>query len=995
MGSTEICPGTHRCADEDLENVCIEHGLQVAGSSGNSVTGNGEGKDNGEVWEEGRGVLFNQNLWHRGTAHRDPSGGHRVVFVLTFVSRPGIQGRSDRSDGKHCDKTKGCYVKHEDHRQLSSGTYFHMRPDMYGHTFRDLRRASTVMSWPFAPLRALGLWKRQGANWGWDWITVTSLRIANGENGYQYEDLQDFLGISGDIDKKERLNRDRKSSFLSNTVERSLGCRGSFPLFCFGSAEGGWGRYIPAFLHGTITERGGGWDLFIRTTLPKIRTFACILYMCSIILLVLLRYTITSFSVWFRIRLNCWKLERIQIYDRKTKDEIETNNSCTYDNNIQSNVDDQNNNPQNLMSNQTIEKSKKAKLLSFICFNIITHLLLLYVWCIAMNRIHNTNWARGVNSSTVFARPFTLNGEKVINVDNGNDKSDKLSSSISLGRIVIFPLPIPAIIDELHRYDGGISTHPERNDVLLGTRYNSHTLGSYEAYLNYHPGNMHWMYFIKSYLSLYDSYMGINGNNDTVGGTNWKCHYRGKDDSWKRTDRDADYMQFSPRRPNIGNLSKLLLLEDDPPCGLPPIFAEQIIEEVVNAVMRTIYSQTKQDFSIGSKAGGRFLLQQALGSTNKSDNNARSAGGLWIVLKRDSAIDRTARELTLRRPINRNRILKILFKEVSHLVADARFGTLIRDSGPMKKFSLFYSSMWGEIILRSITGSTIDIAKVRTRSSPKPITTLSEGKDIDSLLKRPEESTYFPSSFKIQEVQTTAKISCEYSRRKGFNDRTILIVSGEKRNEGEEWFVPVIGDKVDVNSGQEGVWYPATITIVKHYSKGIYNGEEYKDHIHVAVLYEDGESEDFEIPSFPRNHDLLYRHPFRRLVSVVSGDTVIFKSSDCTSCPEKLYNGTILDADVDGTYIVRYNQNRIKRVPASVVGLVAMDRKDDNFSNIDFSEDDQGEYGDDNNGNGNSYIDSCTDDHELCLLWAEEGECEINKEYMLVNCKASCRTCKY
>jgi hypothetical protein len=47
----------------------------------------------------------------------------------------------------------------------------------------------------------------------------------------------------------------------------------------------------------------------------------------------------------------------------------------------------------------------------------------------------------------------------------------------------------------------------------------------------------------------------------------------------------------------------------------------------------------------------------------------------------------------------------------------------------------------------------------------------------------------------------------------------------------------------------------------------------------------------------------------------------------------------------------------------------------------------------------NAYITSlpqssdCTDDYDDCPAWAVSGECDINPEYMLYNCKKSCKSC--
>ena len=37
--------------------------------------------------------------------------------------------------------------------------------------------------------------------------------------------------------------------------------------------------------------------------------------------------------------------------------------------------------------------------------------------------------------------------------------------------------------------------------------------------------------------------------------------------------------------------------------------------------------------------------------------------------------------------------------------------------------------------------------------------------------------------------------------------------------------------------------------------------------------------------------------------------------------------------------------------------------------------------------------DDCQDQFKDCKLWAANGECEINPDYMLLNCASSCKTC--
>lgn len=97
MGATDLCPGTHYCAN-DLSVMCEANTMGL-----NEATPE-------KVFRAGDGALLNQHVWHRGSGHTDPSATERVVFILSFLARPKIG----------------------DPRQLSRGTYFHQRYLMWG-----------------------------------------------------------------------------------------------------------------------------------------------------------------------------------------------------------------------------------------------------------------------------------------------------------------------------------------------------------------------------------------------------------------------------------------------------------------------------------------------------------------------------------------------------------------------------------------------------------------------------------------------------------------------------------------------------------------------------------------------------------------------------------------------------------------------------------------------------------------------------------------------
>jgi hypothetical protein len=158
MGATDLCPGTHYCANW-IDAQCEQRKIGLH-----------EIREEG-VWRAGDAVLFNQQVWHRGTEHTDPNSQDRMVFIMSFIGRP------------------------SDTRQLARGTYFHMKWNMWGHTWQDMADAVTSMAHPYNILRCLHLWKPSGRQWGYDLFTSAALRIANNQLGCEPEDLQIFLDV--------------------------------------------------------------------------------------------------------------------------------------------------------------------------------------------------------------------------------------------------------------------------------------------------------------------------------------------------------------------------------------------------------------------------------------------------------------------------------------------------------------------------------------------------------------------------------------------------------------------------------------------------------------------------------------------------------------------------------------------------------------------------------------------------------------------------------
>eukprot|EP00557_Chaetoceros_sp_GSL56_P003301 CAMPEP_0176499164 /NCGR_PEP_ID=MMETSP0200_2-20121128/12761_1 /TAXON_ID=947934 /ORGANISM="Chaetoceros sp., Strain GSL56" /LENGTH=1000 /DNA_ID=CAMNT_0017897525 /DNA_START=94 /DNA_END=3096 /DNA_ORIENTATION=+ len=160
MGATEVCPGTYMCS---IAWACDEYGFQVSGSG---------------QWKQGDAIFMNQQSFHRGAAHVDPDGPHRALFIITFAPRP-------------------MDIRYET-RLIGQGGSYSLRWDMWGHTLDDFEHAKEKMRQPWTSLKALGLYKPVDSQWGWDWITQQSMRLANDDTGYGDEEkLQEFVRNRG------------------------------------------------------------------------------------------------------------------------------------------------------------------------------------------------------------------------------------------------------------------------------------------------------------------------------------------------------------------------------------------------------------------------------------------------------------------------------------------------------------------------------------------------------------------------------------------------------------------------------------------------------------------------------------------------------------------------------------------------------------------------------------------------------------------------------
>jgi len=162
LGATTVCPGTHFCADQDLEELCLGDNDYAFEISTNGHTGP-QG-----LLKMGDAFLFNQNIWHRGPQNIDPDGKDRFMFILTFASAKDVA---------------------TDRRRQGLGTYYYQRFNMWGTTYSMLKDASRTMIQPLAGMRALGLIPTRGVTW----IHQFCQQFGGGDEFYDDYELNDLL----------------------------------------------------------------------------------------------------------------------------------------------------------------------------------------------------------------------------------------------------------------------------------------------------------------------------------------------------------------------------------------------------------------------------------------------------------------------------------------------------------------------------------------------------------------------------------------------------------------------------------------------------------------------------------------------------------------------------------------------------------------------------------------------------------------------------------
>ena len=251
----------------------------------------------------------------------------------------------------------------------SFSTYFHMKWNMWGHTFADIARDSAQSAqstaWPFNVLRSLAIWKPNRRNWGYDLLLSAALRATNQQNGMEAEDLDTFIRL--------KMNG----------------------LF-----------HYPKWLQGSFSyDNENVWQTYIQETLDYTFLFLLVanealLALCLVLSLVVTVSTKAGTAQYFRL-------------------------------------------------------PSVVKRLA------VTHGIVASILVFKITRLRMSEWGKSIDVGLTFMRPFPVDEDFT---------SERWETDPSLPQ--------------------GKSTLPERMDVLFGTRYDSPWLGSYNRWLDFHPGNL-------------------------------------------------------------------------------------------------------------------------------------------------------------------------------------------------------------------------------------------------------------------------------------------------------------------------------------------------------------------------------------------------------------------------------------------------------------------------------------------------------------------------
>ena len=458
MGATTLCPGTHHCANADMEDVCLSNGAFEASSNGLTGPADDDG-DGGGVMLQGDAMMFNQNVWHRGAANRDPHNPdtNRVMFILTFVTR-----------------NKGIAPLESDYRYQGLGTYYYQRWNTWGHTYQDLADADTVMRQPVAALRSLGIWKPRDRRWGITWMEHMARELANAEHFYERDELKVFcnyldgLGVPkflqgeyGRVKKKSLRNWQPFLEEMMDNVVRMLVLMNMFAVGIYFIVRGIAGLVVASSSSTSSNPPKKHWGGIIGSIISALVPILGALFVFAFAIGLILPKQSESF------------VEPITKYRISTELEAKLEdffyNPRGYLVTIALAVAALNVGRILLTSARSLpgkgKVSTAALLPSFVGRFLLSHGLVVVLALGAAMHYGRTNFAKRATSKDIFTRPFAPVHESAVEHD-------------------------------------GPTTFPERTDVLIGTRLDAEWLASFNDMFDYHPGNMRFNELVSSFAGL-------------------------------------------------------------------------------------------------------------------------------------------------------------------------------------------------------------------------------------------------------------------------------------------------------------------------------------------------------------------------------------------------------------------------------------------------------------------------------------------------------------
>ena len=463
MGATTLCPGTHHCANEDMEEICLTNGAFEASSNGLTGPDNNDGKGGG-VLLQGDAMMFNQNVWHRGAANQDPMNPNtnRVMFILTFVTRN---------------------KAHEaDRRYQGLGTYYYQRWNMWGHTYQDLKDAGTVMRQPLAAMRSMGIWKPRGRNWGITWIEHMARELANAEHFYASNELKtlciylDKLGVpkflQGEYGRRRKKSLRKWQPFVEETMDnvvRMLALINALAVGLYvivhfvGLALGGLVGFVAPLSSSNESSkpRRGILGGLVSASIPIIAAFFAFSFVVGLILPEQSQTFVDSITKYhisadLEIMLEdlFWNPSAYLIPVAAVVVTLTVARILFF-------------------SARSFVKGKSSWnfLPSFAARLVLSHALVAILALGAIRHYGQSNLAKKATSKDIFTRPF----------------APVLSNNIE--------------------HDGP-TTIPERMDILVGTRLDADWLASFNDMFDYHPGNIRFNDMISSFATLPSLLMG-------------------------------------------------------------------------------------------------------------------------------------------------------------------------------------------------------------------------------------------------------------------------------------------------------------------------------------------------------------------------------------------------------------------------------------------------------------------------------------------------------